>query len=112
MSDGVVVRCCETCDGPGWDALRAALDLASFDVPVAFAAQSCMNGCARPSTLALQGAGRATYFFDGVEPETDIEDILSTVRTYIAAPSGWIEDARACGRLRFCLRGRVPALQD
>ena len=110
MSDKVVIRCCETCDGPGWAALRQALEAAVFDVPVEVASQACMNACARPSSLALQGIGRATYFFDDVNPEEDLEDILATIRTYIAAPAGWIEDARPCGRLRFCLKGRVPAL--
>lgn len=110
MNDKVILRCCATCEGPGWAALRAALEEASFDVPVEFATQACMNACSRPSSLALQGVGRATYFFDDVKPEEDVEDILATIRTYIGAPAGWIEDARPCGRLRFCLKGRVPAL--
>lgn len=69
-----------------------------------------MNGCARPVSLALQSPERATYFFGGVDLEADVADIVATLRAYLDAPKGWIEDARPCGRLRFCLVGRVPAL--
>lgn len=60
--------------------------------------------------MALQSTGRATCFFAGVDPQADVADIVSTIRAYLDAPKGWIEDARPCGRLRFCLVGRVPAL--
>ena len=66
--------------------------------------------CAEPIALSLQGAGRATYLFSGVRPAEDMADIEATLRLYLDSPAGWIEDARGCGRLRFCLRGRVPAL--
>ena len=109
-NDAIVLRLCDTCDGPAWDGVPEAVAAAGLDAPVQIEMQACMNGCARPRTLALQGVGRATYFFDGVDPVDDLEDIVGTLRAYIAAPKGWIEDARPCGRLRFCLRGRVPAL--
>lgn len=69
-----------------------------------------MNGCSEPVSLALQGTGRATYFFGGVDPQSDVQDIVATIHAYLAADRGWIEDATSCGRLRFCLKGRVPAL--
>ncbi|MDN3721950.1 DUF1636 family protein [Roseibium salinum] len=70
----------------------------------------CMGACEQPISLALQGEGRATYLFAGLSIPDDIEDIVATGRTYLDAENGWIEDARPCGRLRFCLRARVPAL--
>ena len=102
----VVLRLCRTCEGPDWAMLRAALK----DLDVRIVPQDCMNGCADPVSMALQAPGRATYFFTGIDPEADAADIVATIRTYLEAPDGWIGDARPCGRLRLCLRGRVPAL--
>ncbi len=111
---GIVLRICTSCrpvpDPACWARLEAALAAAGLPEPVTLARQACMNGCAHPQSLALQGAGRATYFFAGVDLEADRADILATCRAYISAPGGWIEDARPCGRLRLCLVGRVPAL--
>ena len=105
----VVLRVCEDCGTP-FGSLAEALAARPFLEPVRMEPGECMNGCAAPVSMALQGVGRATYFFAGVEPATDIEDILATIAAYIEAPGGWIEDARRCGRLRLCLVGRVPAL--
>lgn len=105
-----VLRLCRTCEGPDWDALRA--EIAAAGLAVRIAPQDCMNGCGAPVSMALQAPGRATYFFAGVDPEADRADIIGTLRAYLAAPAGWIEDARPCGRLRHCLKGRVPALPE
>lgn len=59
--------------------------------------------------MSVQAEGRATYLFSGITAD-DIADIRAFLDLYEAAPRGWIEDARPAGRLRFCLRGRVPAL--
>lgn len=91
-------------------ALKAAIEDAGLAAAVELAEQSCFNACEAPTALSLQGPGRATYFFTGVKPLQDVGDILATLRLYLAAPDGWIEDARPCGRLRHCLAGRVPAL--
>ncbi len=47
-----------------------------------------------------------------VSHEADRSDIVATVRHYLSSPKGWIEDARPCGRLRFCLTGRVPPISS
>lgn len=108
-TDKVVLTLCATCKGADDANLQSRLATEDFAAPVELRRQDCMNGCARPVSLALQGVGRATCFFAGVDPAGDAEDIVSTLHSYIAAPAGWIEDARPCGRLRFCLTGRVPA---
>lgn len=85
--------------------LRAALaDIVKLKTP------ECYNACGRPATLTLQSQGRATYVFRDVEVKRDLEDIIATVVAYIAAPLGWIEDARVCGHLRHCLVARLPAI--
>lgn len=114
MSTRVVLHLCETCDPAAFsgarNGLQAALDAAGLRTDVH--GQACMNACADPVSLALQAKGRATYFFTGVDPVADRADIVATVHAYLRSPGGWIEDATACGRLRHCLSGRVPALSS
>jgi predicted metal-binding protein len=57
----------------------------------------------------VTGQGKAAYLFAGVEPETQAEEVLAFMGLYAAAPEGEVVDARAAGRLRLCLRGRIPA---
>lgn len=114
MTARVVLHLCATCDAErvaGEQAtLQSALDAAGFCADVV--AQPCMNACAEPVSLALQSHGRATYFFAGLDPAKDQADIVATVSAYLKSPGGWIEDATACGRLRHCLKGRVPAFSS
>lgn len=111
MSD-ILLTLCRSCAPETAGAQLAALDraFAEAGLPVSLRGQACLNACSRPQAMALQGAGRATYVFHAVDPETDIDDILGTVRTYLAAEQGWITDAAACGRLRLCLRARIAAV--
>lgn len=113
MSDAVLTLC-RLCKPDALDhqveALRAALVQAGLDVEVR--GQDCLNACPKPQAMALQGSGRAVYVFDGVDPEADRDDILATLHSYLAARDGWIEDAETCGRLRFCLRSRVAAMDQ
>lgn len=115
VGDAVVVRLCVTCSPAAGSThvenLRQRLAQADLPVAVRVTAQRCLGACAEPIALSLQGAGRATYLFSGVRPAEDMADIEATLRLYLDSPAGWIEDARGCGRLRFCLRGRVPALE-
>ena len=103
---------CETCAPSATPGAIAALNtlFEQDGISARVRAQSCMNGCAKPSSLALCGARRATYFFRDIDPVSDAPDILATTRAYLSAPDGWIVDARVCGRLRLCLVGRVPSL--
>jgi predicted metal-binding protein len=96
---------CETCAGPGLALAAALRDLAGWDVIL----QSCLSVCDDPVAIAVQGEGAATYVFAGLT-DADADDIRAFAALYEAAPRGWVEDARPAGRLRFCLKSRVPAL--
>lgn len=113
-SPDAVLRICAQCDparfGPALERLRATLVASDLAGRVAAVEQACFNACDAPVSVSLQGPDRATYFFRHVDPESDAEDILATLRVYLSSPDGWIEDARPCGRLRHCLMARVPAL--
>lgn len=112
----VTLLLCETCQGVNREADRHAisleLDRQGLTDQVRLTMVACMGACENPVSLGLQGAGRASYVFSGVQPARDAADIAATCQTYLDAPSGWIEDARPCGRLRDCLRARLPALVD
>ena len=109
MADLVFV--CDTCgapesaaEGPGFaEALRAG---APDGIEVRTV--SCLNMCDEPLALALRAPGKVAYLFAGLRPSEDLADTLALLRLYRDAPGGVIEDARPAGRLRFCLRGRVP----
>jgi predicted metal-binding protein len=98
---------------PRGDALVAALRGAFADDPVladfSVEAHECLSACAQPNALSFRAEGKAVYLFSGVDPVADRDDIAAFARLYVAAPDGWIEDARPAGRLRFCLVGRIPA---
>ncbi len=97
---------CGLCDGPGAalvDAVRP--NLPDWDVVI----HDCLSVCAEPVSVAAQADGKATYVFAGVT-DGDADDVLAFAKLYDATADGWIEDARPLGRLRFCLKTRVPAL--
>ena len=92
--------------------LMAAISAAGLTDIVSVSTAACLGACQTPSSVALQGQGRASYLFSGISFDTDIDDLIATCCTYLKAPGGWIEDARPCGRLRSCLRARIPALPE
>lgn len=119
MTEGAAITLllCTTCAGAETrdqdrDAIRAALQRQGLDDRVRLRAIACMGACEAPVSLGLQGAGRASYVFAGLVPQQDAADIAKTCQHYLDSPEGWIEDARPCGRLRLCLRTRLPALKD
>lgn len=107
----LVVKVCTDCmdNATDLEALSAALASSDLAHQVALQAISCGETCARPARLWLQSDGGASYVFEGLNLTSDNADILATARAYLDAPRGWIEDARPCGRLRFCLTARLPA---
>lgn len=90
--------------------LKTALRDAGLGEAFTVGTVDCMGACEQPVSLAFQGDNRASFVFSGVRLPEDMPDIVATARTYLEARDGWIEDALPCGRLRFCLRARIPAL--
>lgn len=103
---------CETCqdaagEKPGLalaDAVRAS-GIDGVDVVLT----PCMNMCDEPVSMALRAPDKNAYLFAGVEA-ADAADVVALAGLYTASKDGVIEDARPAGRLRFCLKGRVPAM--
>ncbi len=104
-----ILHLCSTCRADPLPLEDLAEALAAAGIAAEVRLQPCLNVCAAPVALSLQGPGRATCLFSGVDPVADRDDIVATLRAWHDAPAGWIADARPCGRLRHCLVGRVPA---
>ena len=64
--------------------------------------------CGEPLALSLQSPHKMSYLFSDVRAESDLPDVMELLRLYLASGSGGIDDARSIGRLRFCLKGRLP----
>ena len=93
---------CEGCGGSALaDTLEDQLDGANVR------RTPCMNVCDDPVTVAFKADGKATYLFAGLTAE-DASDVQAFVTLYNDKPDGWIEDARPIGRMRLCLKGRIP----
>ena len=111
MTSPVLLHVCAVClpaDRAEELARRLRTTVAATQLPVLVDAGGCLGPCDSPAALALQGEGRASYVFAGVSLPGDLDDVVATCRTYLRSPKGWITDARPCGRLRFCLRTRIP----
>lgn len=111
----MTLRLCTTCSGERnrpaeRTALETALNAAGLQDRVVLSEHECFSACAQPVSISLQREGMASYVFAGLSLVEDAKDVAATCQTYLESPGGWIEDARPCGRLRLCLRARIPAL--
>ena len=96
------------CDALAFQSLKDAVSTSELANELILTVNPCDGSCGGKGCLWLQAEGKASYHFKEVDPVRDRVDILATARCYLASPEGWIEDARPCGRLRFCLAARIP----
>jgi predicted metal-binding protein len=112
----ITLRLCSICENADFDRdsglIRQALNEAGLQGRVRVTQAACLGACESPSVLSLQGQGKATFVFSGVDLAQDAMDVARTCQTYLEAHKGWIKDARPCGRLRHKLRAKVPTLDD
>ncbi|WP_050524345.1 DUF1636 family protein [Pseudorhodobacter wandonensis] len=99
---------------PGYeliDALRAAItaagDALSEDFEVSGVA--CMAGCDRPCTVAYHGSQKATYLFGDIDPNEDIDDLVTFAKQYAYLHDGWSSSFERPGKLRTSTLARVPS---
>jgi len=85
--------------------------LAGDSIPETFeiSGVACMAGCDRPCTVAYHGTRKATYLFGDIDPETDIDDLISFARSYAYLQDGWCSSVDRPGKLRKTTLARVPA---
>jgi predicted metal-binding protein len=96
---------------PGRALLEAIENIALRD-DLAFAIRpvDCMSGCRRHCTVALQAAGKSTYFFgDLPADETSAEQVLACAALHQASSDGFMAREARPGRLREGILARLPA---
>ena len=99
---------------PGYELierLRRAIAAAGDAVPETFeiSGVACMAGCDRPCTVAYHGTRKATYLFGDIDPQADIDDLVSFARQYAYLQDGWCSSVDRPGKLRTATLARVPA---
>lgn len=117
MSHRIAV--CTSCRAKGSDtrpgqalilALRAALG-SSNSVPEEYdvSGVACMAGCDSPCTVAFQAQHKATYLFGNIDPDADLDDLISYARDYALLADGWCSSVDRPGKLRTSTLARIPA---
>ena len=99
---------------PGYELiakLREAIDSAGAAIPEDFeiSGVACMAGCDRPCTVGYHSSRKATYLFGDIDPDTDIEDLVSFARQYAHLHDGWCSAFDRPGKLKKSTLARVPA---
>ena len=89
------------------DALKMAVPVVGDDFEVSGIA--CMAGCSRPCTVAFRANEKATYLFGDIDPEEDIDDLVTFALQYRDLEDGWCSSGERPGKLRRTALARIPA---
>lgn len=83
------------------------------DLPFPIRPVECMSGCRRDCTVALQAAGKTTYFFgDLAADDTAAAQVLTCAALHQASPDGFMPRESRPERLREGILARLPAPLD
>jgi predicted metal-binding protein len=121
-----IVTVCKTCrarhvdedgntqygDRVGEDVSRRLADelrMRSLDELVALAEISCMSGCGRPCSVAVQAPGKAGYLFGDIETDEDIAAIAAFAGQHIDLEDGWCSSLQRPDALKRKTLARLPA---
>jgi predicted metal-binding protein len=96
---------------PGRALFEAIEDMALRDeLPLRIRPVDCMSGCKRHCTVALQAAGKTSYFFgDLLADDVSAEQVLACAALYQASPDGFLSRDARPERLRAGILARLPA---
>ncbi|WP_417250637.1 DUF1636 family protein [Celeribacter sp.] len=89
------------------DAIEAAGDAVSDDFEISGVA--CMAGCDRPCTVAYHGSRKAAYLFGDIDPDADVDALVTFARQYATLNDGWCNASARPQKLRAATLARVPA---
>jgi predicted metal-binding protein len=115
----VTVFICISCKGqeattekPGqflFDIVTTSLSTRS-DNAVTITPVECLAVCKRPCTVALAAAGKWTYVVGDLDPQTNVDDIITAAFSYRAAGDGIIPWRQRPQSFRKGIVSRVPPL--
>ncbi|WP_299154865.1 DUF1636 domain-containing protein [uncultured Tateyamaria sp.] len=91
--------------------LRAAIEAAGPAITEEFEVSgvACMAGCDRPCTVAYQASRKATYLFGDIDPEVDVDDLVTFAQSYADLHDGWCASGERPGKLRVSTLARIPS---
>ena len=99
------------------EALLEAVQVAAWDLDDAQQARirvrglACMSGCTRACTVALQAAGKYTYYFgDLVADEVTAAEVLACAQLHADSTDGNLLRKERPERLRSGILARLPPL--
>ncbi|MDJ0715149.1 MAG: DUF1636 domain-containing protein [Prochloraceae cyanobacterium] len=69
---------------------------------------ACMSACNRPCTVSLTAAGKYTYLFGDLSPETAATAVLQCATQYYAKPDGFLPCQERPEPLKKGLLARIP----
>ncbi len=99
---------------PGFDLirkLRAAIIAAGDTMPENFeiSGVAYLAGCDRPCTVAYHGSCKATYLFGDIDPEVDVDGLVSYAQEYAVLHDPWCSLADRPGTQRRTAPARAPS---
>lgn len=97
----------EAFDRPGAD-LASVLRQKFHGSDVAIAEVDCLAVCTRPCTLALSAENKWTYLIGDLEPESHLDEIVATVKSFAASENGIVAWRERPSSFRKGVVARVP----
>lgn len=102
-----------TCQ-PGYELvnrLRNAIDAAGDSIAETFeiSGTACMAGCDHPCTVAYHATRKASYLFGDIDPNEDIDALVTFARQYAVLHDGWCTSIDRPAELRKSTLARIPA---
>ena len=70
---------------------------------------ACMAGCDRPCTVAWRATGKATWLFGDIDPDVDVDMLVSFANLYQRLEDGLCRAADRPGKLATATLARIPA---
>lgn len=98
--------------GPGLaliSRLRTAFLAAGLAETYEVSGTACMASCDRPCTVAWQGRSKATWLFGDIDPDQDIDDLVSFTKLYQGLEDGFCRAAERPGKMARVALARIPA---
>lgn len=69
---------------------------------------ACFAGCDRPLAVAFTAPAKASFLFGDINPDSDVEALLSFARLYATRPGGWCSESDRPTGLRGKTLARIP----
>jgi predicted metal-binding protein len=92
------------------EALWAAETADGVALNVQLRGQACMSGCNRACTLAVQSAGKWTYYWGDLAPDAETaEQVVACARMHQFSTDGELEWKARPERLKSGVLARIPA---